>query len=121
MRQKLQHSDILPLHDAGWLDRGQVARSDVPNLLPRCDTYGLSKEVCLEIARLKRHGQIIRYEDYTFPKVKRGYAMRHPQVPIEVDQKLETLRSLYNGCWASCVPHLAVKIEKRILATLSVK
>ncbi len=111
---KLQATEVFPLHDEGFVDRGEVTRGNVPKLLPHPDLFHFSKEVNCEVARLKRHGDVIRYDDYTFPLVKRGYAMRNHKLPIEKQQKLETLRSLYNGSW-NCVPGLVERVESRIL------
>jgi len=114
---KISAKDIFPLHDEGFLDRGQIKRGDIPKLLPRPDTWGLSKEVCREIARLNRHGQILRYDDFTFPRVKLGLAMRNHKLPVEKQQGLESLRSLYNGSWV-CAPDCLERVERRILSSL---
>ena len=108
-----QSNDILPLHNESFLDRGQIVRSDVIKILPHCDLYGFSKEVHQEIARLTRQGQIVRYDDYTFPKVKRGYALRNLELSIKEQQKQETLRSLQQGSWNS-VPGLVERQIKRL-------
>ena len=113
---KLQSTDILPLHDESWLHREQITRGDIVKLLPHPDLFGASKEVRREITRLARHGQVIRYMDYTFPLVKRGYALRNPEIEIDQQQKLEALRSLRQGSWR-CVPGLVERVELRILSS----
>ena len=115
---ELKPTEIFPLRDEKWLSRGQIARADVPKLLPHPDLYGFSKEVREEIAKLVRQGQIIRYDDYTFPRIKRGYALANPEISPEVQAIQESLRSLREGSWVDA-PESYARAETRLIEQLA--
>ncbi len=59
---------------------------------------------------------IIKYEDYSFPKIKTGYT-KTTMRDTKAQSLLESLKSLFNGSWIY-VPDALQKVEHNLITQL---
>lgn len=74
------------------------------------------KKTISTIQREVKRGTLIKYEDFTFPHTKNGYAIAWSSSP-EAQALIESLRSLFNGSWVY-VPEALQRAEHQIIKRL---
>ncbi len=99
------------------MDNYVINKVDTKLQFPIIDIGQFDKKTVARLQRQVKNGKIVKYTDYTFPKVKNGYAIRKSE-NSEAQGLIESLKSLFNGSWIY-VPKALMQVEHEIITRLN--
>lgn len=94
-----------------------VSKDNIKLCFPIVNIGQFDKQTIAMLEKEVKQGKLVKYEDFTFPRTKNGYAIATMPKHPEAQALIESLHSLLNGSWVY-VPDAMQKVEHQIITKL---
>jgi len=99
------------------MKRYVISKDGIKLCFPIVNIGQFDKRTISKLEREVKQGKLVKYEDYTFPHTKNGYAIATMSKHPKAQPLIESLRSLFSGAWIF-VPDAMQRVEHEIIMKL---